>query len=221
MTSNYGHPDEQHGRRSGDRFDGWSGYAEWAEHDFRARRPEELAGAQSSSSTLTIEVLTHLSPISLPDIDMRSMDVSRLKCRVMPGGNGPGECFEDGILDIHLDIDIEANLIRPYVRTGGRVTPGHVLEFESILTSTGLHENWSGDPRLGNDQMVLCEHCQTPQSVAEIAASLSAPIGLVKVLISDAIDRGLLVLHDAAPTFEGRPPVALLRRVHASLAKLT
>lgn len=211
-------PDDSRGRPAGSRFGGWSDYREWAERDFRPRDPDDEVGTHPPAA-LVVEVLTHLSPISLPDLQLAGAESAR--CRIHPGGaDAEPDCVRDDRIDVHLDIDLEASMIRPYVRTGGRVEAAHPLQFESVLSSTGLHENWPGDRELAGDHLQLCEHCATPQSVAEIAVALKAPVGMVKVLISDAIDQGLLMLHETTPLFHGRPPVALLKRVHASLAKL-
>lgn len=211
-------PEHPGGRPVGSRFGGWSDYQEWAERDFRPRDPDDEVGTHPPAA-LVVEVLTYLSPISLPDLQQAGAESAR--CQIHPGGvDSESACARDDMIDIHLDIDLEASMIRPYVRTGGRVEAAHPLEFETVLSSTGLHENWSGDTELAGDHLQLCEHCATPQSVAEIAVALNAPIGMVKVLISDAIDQGLLMLHETTPISDGRPPVALLKRVHASLAKL-
>jgi hypothetical protein len=201
---------EHAGRSIGARFGGWPDYAEWSAYDFRERTAQDEVGTHPEVS-LAVEVLTPLSPITLP---AGAADEGE------PPGCPPHPDDADVVM-VHLDIDLEAALIRPYVRTGGRVEAAHPLEFESVLTSTGRHREWAGNGELGDDQLQLCEHCQSPQSVAEIAVALDAPVAVVKVMISDAIERGLLMLHETTPLFSGRPPVALLKRVHASLSKLS
>jgi hypothetical protein len=127
-------------------------------------------------------------------------------------GRGVDSCdFDDG----YLDSEGEIASLRPYVRTAGRVQAAHDLEFETILTSTGLHENWSGDTELANDHLRICQLCQLPQSMAEIAAAIEAPFGVAKVLVSDAIDQDLLIVH---ATIADRPSLALLKRVRSCLA---
>jgi hypothetical protein len=203
---------EHSGRSIGVRFGGWPDYAEWSAYDFRERTAQDEAGAHPEAS-LVVEVLTHLSPITLPPA------ATDEGCRLHPDDECEHAYDDEDVVLVHLDIDLEAALIRPYVRTGGRVEAAHPLEFESILTSTGRHRDRSVE--LADDQLQLCEHCQSPQSVAEIAVALNAPVAVVKVMISDAIERGLLMLHETTPLFAGRPPVALLKRVHASLSRLS
>lgn len=205
---------EHAGRSIGVRFGGWPDYAEWSAYDFRERTAQDEVGTHPETS-LMVEVLTHLSPITLP------AGAAYEGCRLHPDDECGHAYDGEDVVMVHLDIDLEAALIRPYVRTGGRVEAAHPLEFESILTSTGRHRDWAGERELADDQLQLCEHCQSPQSVAEIAVALNAPVAVVKVMISDAIERGLLMLHETTPLFAGRPPVALLKRVHASLSKLS
>ncbi|GGP68139.1 DUF742 domain-containing protein [Saccharothrix coeruleofusca] len=194
-----------------DRFGGWADYGEWADRDFRVRTPADETGTGGSRTTV-VEVLTQLSPVALPRwfVEGRTQDGSDL-CRLTPGEDGTPECVPEGE---------DATVVRPYVRAGGRAEAAHDLQFETVLTATGLHEEWPGERELDEDQMRICRQCESPQSVAEIAVAIDAPIGVAKVLIGDALDLGLLVPHDTAPIFDGKPPLALLKRVHASLAKL-
>lgn len=217
-------PTSRHGTRGGVRFGGWSDYQEWAEHDFRQRTAADKAGGRTAPA-VTVEVLTELAPITLPD-DAESS--SRTACVLVPPPYDSGTTVDGGQIsgerlagvEPNRDVDHEAALIRPYVRAGGRVEAAHDLEFEAMLTATGLHDSWAGERELSDDQLIMCRHCDPPRSVAEIAAAIDAPIGVAKVLISDAIDQGLLVLHERTPVVEGRLPLELLKRVHAGIARL-
>jgi hypothetical protein len=58
-------------------------------------------------------------------------------------------------------------------------------------------------------------------SVAELSAYLPAPVGVVRVLVGDAIGRGLiLVLRDELDPIDDTPCMYLLRRVHEGLLRL-
>lgn len=213
------------GTPSGVRFGGWSDYQEWADHDFRQRVQVDEAGGRTSQA-FAVPVLTELAPITLPDDDAEAG--VRTACVLVPPPHGADATVDrrrisgegaDGAR-ANGDLDGEAALIRPYVRAGGRAEARYDLEFEALLTATGLHESWAGEQELSDDQLVMCGHCGPPRSVAEIAAVINAPIGVAKVLIGDAIDQGLLVLHERTPVVEGRFPLELLKRVHAGIAKL-
>jgi hypothetical protein len=58
------------------------------------------------------------------------------------------------------------------------------------------------------------------RSVAEIAALLALPLGVVRVLLADMIDNGLMRAH-RNPTASGSPPdLSLMKRVLAGLHRL-
>ncbi|MFD8494733.1 DUF742 domain-containing protein [Amycolatopsis sp. NPDC059657] len=181
------------------RCGGWPTYREWAEHDFRRHTAADDRPRGRTVIPLG-QVLTELTPITIAEeIE------TRVACAVFPAPAEPPV------------IEELATLVRPYVRAGGRVSAGHALEIETVLTATGLHQTAL---ELSDDQLVICVNCEKPRSVAEIASAVNAPIGVAKVLIGDAIDQGLLMLHEMTPCLEGRPPLDLLRRVHAGIAKL-
>lgn len=192
---------------------GWSAYQEWAGRDFRPREPAEETGT-GAVDTVVVEVLTQLSPVTLPDWYVERVAAQAPEtCRWSPSHDHGGSACTP-------ECEVEAAPVRPYVRAGGRAEPAHELRFETVITATGRHEDWSGDRELDEDQLRICAHCASPQSVAEVAVAIDAPIGVAKVLIGDALDRGLLELHEDPPSHGGRPTLALLKRVHESLARL-
>jgi hypothetical protein len=84
----------------------------------------------------------------------------------------------------------------------------------------------------GHDMAVLicAEHravtelCGHPRSVAEVAALLSLPLGVVRVLLADMAGIGLVVVHRTHPGEEGsgagRPDMVLMERVLSGLRRL-
>lgn len=207
---------------AGLRFGGWSDYQEWALHDFRRRTPSDGA-ANRRAPRSSVEMLSDVVPITVTDEDFGSS--TRTACLVVPPP-------QDGEVEMNGDAepgigrerveseDDEAMLVRPYVRASGRAETAHDLEFETVLTATGMHLAWTGERELNDDQLIICGHCESPRSVAEIATAINVPVGVAKVLIGDAIDQGLLVLHEPTPTVDGHVPLELLKRVHAGIAKL-
>lgn len=225
MTSFINQPEGRPGRHYRQRFGGWPDYQQWAKHDFRPMTP---ADGQDDVVRSTVPAPIVLAPIRLPQADFGiAVGVpSSYSCRLVPFPPQV-EAVMDSDTNFHDDTggdepDSEADsaLIRPYVRSKGRAEAAHELEFETVLTTTGLCDSLLRQNQLTGDQLVICEQCVVPQSVAEIAVAISAPLGLATVLISDAIDAGLLVVHPTAPVIDGRPSMDLLRRVHAGIAKL-
>ena len=202
------HPDP----RERIRFGGWSDYQEWADHDFRPRTPDDQ-GSGARLRVPTVERLVELAPITLNDITARNV------CQLVAPREAEPE--PDGFDEFELDFELDTEeRVRPYIRAGGRAEATHDLEFESVLSATGQHEFWAEDRELDPDVLRICANCAAPRSVAETAAELDLPIGVAMVLIGDAIDAGLLTLHDRPQVVDGRPTMDLLRRLHGGIANL-
>ncbi|HVW44068.1 MAG TPA: DUF742 domain-containing protein [Amycolatopsis sp.] len=114
--------------------------------------------------------------------------------------------------------DMEGPRVRPYVLTGGRTQASYELALETMV-SLRADGDWSG-PALNSEYQPVRMLCRYPQSVAEVAAGLSVPLGVARVLISDMAELGLLHIHGTERTAEGRPPMALMRRVLDGLQRL-
>jgi hypothetical protein len=101
--------------------------------------------------------------------------------------------------------------IRPYAMTGGRTRPEHEeLELETLLTTTArAAELWQ---RLSLEQQALARLCQDVVSIAEVAAHLGMPVNVVRILIGDLADEGLVLVHRPGRG-PARPDLALLERV--------
>ncbi|MGW4521020.1 DUF742 domain-containing protein [Amycolatopsis sp. NPDC004378] len=115
-------------------------------------------------------------------------------------------------------VPAQRTLVRPYVLTRGRTQSRRHLAIEALVsTRAGAH--WNGARIAGEFRSVrtLCRH---PRSVAEVAATLSVPLGVVRVLLDDMAEQGLVTIHDTRVNTEGRPAVALMERVLHGLRRL-
>ena len=95
-------------------------------------------------------------------------------------------------LDSHEAAD-QPSLVRPYTLTAGR-TDSRV----SLPLETPVEAVLSDNPRRwpGNDvRAQICALCTSSPSVAEIAAHLSLPVGVARVLIGDLVAAGDLRVH--------------------------
>jgi hypothetical protein len=101
--------------------------------------------------------------------------------------------------------------VRPYTMTGGRTRPQHdELELETLVTATArAAELW---PSLSLEQQSLTSLCQDVVSIAEVAAQLAMPVNVVRILVGDLADEGLILVHHTEQG-QTRPDVALLERV--------
>ncbi len=123
--------------------------------------------------------------------------------------------------DEHVYADGPApSLVRPYSRTGGRTKPGHALDLEAlVVTTVNGREAWSS-PLLTPEHVQVIGLCVDTTSVAEIAARLTVPIGVARVIIADMVDLGLVeVMKTSANLGDERDP-AFLRRVLSGLQRL-
>jgi hypothetical protein len=91
-------------------------------------------------------------------------------------------------------------LVRPYAMTGGRTRPG--ASWLDVATQVVTVPSTVERVGIGPEQHAILEMCHRALSVAEIAHYVNVPLVVVKVLISDLIDRGDVVV---------RPPAQALR----------
>jgi hypothetical protein len=105
-------------------------------------------------------------------------------------------------------------VVRPYALVGGRT--GASDEDFDLLAMVTVARRVSPDPAiLESEHLQLLSLC--PASVADLAAGLRLPVGVVRVILADLRNSGLIQVH--------RPvsrvcDVALLRRVVDGLQRL-
>lgn len=111
-------------------------------------------------------------------------------------------------------------LLRPYALTRGRARPSHGsdLEIEALVRTSVLGETVHMPSPEPHSIAVLCRE---PLSLAEIAAHMKLPIGVVRVLVADMAHQGMVVIY--RPTTSqvgGGPDVPLLERVLDGLRRV-
>ncbi|PZT68564.1 DUF742 domain-containing protein [Streptomyces sp. SW4] len=119
--------------------------------------------------------------------------------------------------------------VRPYSLTGGRTRFGHVLLVETFVAATAAIEaaderkELTSAPlsRVMPEMRAIVELCRRMRTVAEIAALLKMPLGVVRVLLSDLADQGKIRVYGTGTGHgTGRPDRALLERVLSGLRRL-
>jgi hypothetical protein len=97
----------------------------------------------------------------------------------------------DGRGERYLDWDA-VPVVRPYAVTQGRTAPTgavHVGLIDSVM-ATG---EWPQPQfRPGPEQRRILELCHQPKPVVDLASETDLPVGVVRVLLGDLIDEGLL-----------------------------
>ncbi|MGW6935078.1 DUF742 domain-containing protein [Lentzea sp. NPDC054927] len=110
------------------------------------------------------------------------------------------------------------SLVRPYTRTGGRTRPDYDLAIEALISTSerGLERDAAVLP----EHRSICGLCVDTRSVAEVAALLRLPLGVVRVLIGDMASMGLVLIHQGGLVVGDRPSMEFLERVLSGLRKL-
>ncbi|MER6406895.1 DUF742 domain-containing protein [Streptomyces viridosporus] len=111
----------------------------------------------------------------------------------------------------------DPDLIRPYVRTGGRTLPSQDVRLESLVfAATGTVQGLGPDAR-----RVLALFAPSQGgglAVADIAAALALPPSATRILVTDLMDQGLLTAPTAAEPEQ--PAASLMERVLDGLRAL-
>lgn len=111
-----------------------------------------------------------------------------------------------------------AAIVRAYAWTGGRTRSEVPLQIETLV-STSEHGATTTEP-LQAEYRAIAELCSQTRSVAEIAALLSIPLGVSKVLVGDMASLGLVFVHAVDNSGDGVPNLGLMERVLSGLRRL-
>lgn len=103
-------------------------------------------------------------------------------------------------------------LMRPYARTRGRTRPDYELALEALVSVSDQGRRYEGAISVQHRRICdLC--CVATRSIAEIAAYLVLPLNVVKVLVSDMDNLGLVMIHQPGLTFGDRSSREFMARV--------
>ena len=112
-------------------------------------------------------------------------------------------------------------VVRPYALTGGRTAPAGdtTLDLITVVVASGLRTSRARASALGPEHRRLLRLCQEPSTVADLAADLDLPLGVVRVLLGDLIQEKLI---SAQPRPTARPQASynLLQEVLDGLRAL-
>jgi hypothetical protein len=121
-------------------------------------------------------------------------------------------------LDGAGDAESSASAVRPYTWTRGRTKSGFDLAIETLVST-----NARGRAQVASMQVehrAVAELCEQTRSVAEIAALLSVPLGVARVLLGDMAGLGVVTVHQTASSAGSAPDLALMERVLSGLRRL-
>jgi Protein of unknown function (DUF742) len=119
-------------------------------------------------------------------------------------------------------LDREAGpVVRPYALTGGRTDPAgnRVLDLIAVIAASEPAPTPADSPGLGPEHRKLLGLCQLPITVADAAADMALPLGVVRVLLADLIQQDMITV---LPPRTARPQVStdLLKEVLDGLRSL-
>jgi Protein of unknown function (DUF742) len=108
-------------------------------------------------------------------------------------------------------------VVRPYALTGGLTRPtGQRFD---LLDMVRTARRRAGDsPQLTPEQAEMLQRCEMPTPIAELAGGLDLPVGVVRILVSDLRERGLVTIHRAQPA--GLNDLKILQEVVDGLRRL-
>lgn len=115
-------------------------------------------------------------------------------------------------------VDEEAGpVVRHYAMTSGRTRPTKG-DFDLITLIIATKSGTPTDAGLGPEHATIIQICKNPVSVAELAARLDLPAGIVRVLLGDLFDRNLI--RTRSPAVAGQPTEHVFKAVLDGLRSL-
>ncbi|MFC0539911.1 DUF742 domain-containing protein [Kutzneria chonburiensis] len=86
----------------------------------------------------------------------------------------------------------DGSFVRPFIVTGGRTMP---LRDDLRIETLVVADRAALTAPLRFELQTVVRLCQSPQSVAEVAAHLHVPLGVAKVVIGDLMAAGHVTVH--------------------------
>jgi hypothetical protein len=123
----------------------------------------------------------------------------------------------------HHYVDADASpVVRPYAMTRGRTssTSRQPLDLIALVVPEPSADHPGHDQSLSPEHLEIVDRCaDAPQSIAELAAGLDLPVGVVRVLVGDLVEDELVHVTRPVPPAE-LPDVSILREVINGLRAL-
>lgn len=117
-----------------------------------------------------------------------------------------------------LGSGVGASAVRPYTWTRGRTKSGLDLAIETLVSTSQRGRDQMGLMQV--EHRAVAELCEQTRSVAEVAALLSIPLGVARVLLGDMAGLGVVTVHQTASSAGNKPDLALMERVLSGLRRL-
>jgi Protein of unknown function (DUF742) len=108
------------------------------------------------------------------------------------------ERVNEGLHELDDELVEESRVVRPYTLTRGRTRPERAdLPLEALVRGVAP----AGGPNETAERRRIIDLTTSEiLSVVEISAHLRLPLGVVRVLVGDLADDGLVLVHTGTPT---------------------
>ena len=114
--------------------------------------------------------------------------------------------------------DAAGPVVRPYALVRGRTRTRKDL-FDLVAFVVTVMDSQQGWTDLEPEHVAILTLCHHPHSVAEVAARLRLPVGVVRVLLGDLLDLAAIRVRQPADP-AGRPSLQVMREVLDGLRAL-
>lgn len=120
----------------------------------------------------------------------------------------------------HQWLDAQAGpVVRPYALTQGRTR--HSGEaFDLVATVTAIRTGMAVPSTLGPEHIAVLQLVQTPTTVVDIASDVDLPLGVVRILLGDLRELGLVTINRPMSTKPRQVDRNTLREVLHGLRSL-
>jgi hypothetical protein len=109
-------------------------------------------------------------------------------------------------------------VVRPYALTGGRTRPRGESFDLLALAQSAVDARAIDRMFLEPEQAQVLRFCRKPTSVADLASELDLPLGVVRIMLSDLRERGLITI--GKPVITGLTDPRVLKEVADALRRL-
>jgi hypothetical protein len=107
-------------------------------------------------------------------------------------------------------------VVRPYALTVGLTRPSGRLDVLDMVRA--VRRAVRDLPQLSPEQAELLQRCQMPTPLADIAADLDLPLGVIRILVADLHEREYITIHRSQPA--GLSDLKILQEVVDGLRRI-
>lgn len=108
-------------------------------------------------------------------------------------------------------------VVRPYALTGGLTRPSG-QRFDLLDLVRAVRRAARDLSQLSPEQAELLQRCQMPTTLVDLAGDLDLPVGVIRILVSDLRERGLITIHRPQPA--GFSDLKILQEVVNGLRRI-